>query len=130
MPWAGDLPHRTGGAMVSDRLGTSTGFALDNLQKRGDLFIGPGVDVYEGMVIGEASRPGEMTVNPAKAKELTNIRTHASDEAIKLKPPIDLSLELAIEWIAEDELVEVTPGSIRVRKRHLEESERRRLKQK
>ena len=128
MPWAGELPHRVGGAMVADRMGTSTGFALDNLQKRGELFIGPGIDVYEGMIIGEVSRPGEMTVNPTKGKELTNIRTHASDEAIKLKPPVDLTLDLAIEWIADDELVEVTPESIRVRKRHLTESERRRLK--
>jgi GTP-binding protein len=130
MPWAGELPHRTGGAMVADRMGTSTGFALDNLQKRGELFIGPATDVYEGMVIGEASRPGEMTVNPTKAKELTNIRTHSSDEAIKLKPPREQSMELAIEWIADDELVEVTPSSVRVRKRHLQESERRRRKQK
>jgi len=128
MPWAGELPHRSGGAMVADRIGTSTGFALDNLQKRGELFIGPGIAVYEGMIIGEASRPGEMTVNPTKGKELTNIRTHSSDEAIKLKPPIDLTLDLAIEWIAEDELVEVTPRSIRVRKRYLQESERRRRK--
>ncbi len=130
MPWAGELPHRTGGAMVADRIGKSTGFALDNLQKRGELFIGPTVDVYEGMVIGEGTRPGEMTVNPTKAKELTNIRTHSTDDAIKLKPPKDLSLEIAIEWIADDELVEVTPESIRVRKRHLQESERRRRKQK
>jgi GTP-binding protein len=129
MPWAGELPHRTGGAMVSDRKGTSTGFALDNLQRRGELFIGPGVDVYEGMIIGEASRPGEMQVNPAKPKELTNIRTHSTDDAIKLKPPRSLTLELAIEWIADDELVEVTPSSIRVRKRFLTESERRRRKQ-
>jgi GTP-binding protein len=130
MPWAGELPHRVGGAMVADRIGTSTGFALDNLQKRGELFIGPGVSVYEGMIIGEASRPGEMTVNPTKGKELTNIRTHSTDEAIKLKPPRDLTLDLAIEWIADDELVEVTPTSIRVRKRFLTESERRRRKMK
>ena len=129
MPWAGELPHRTGGAIVADRQGVSTGFALDNLQKRGELFIGPGEDVYEGMIIGEASRPEEMQVNPTKAKQLTNIRTHSTDEAIKLKPPRDLTLELAIEWIAGDELVEVTPNAIRVRKRHLTESERRRLKQ-
>ncbi len=128
MPWAGELPHRTGGAMVADRIGTATGFALDNLQKRGELFVGPGVAVYEGMIIGEASRPGEMQVNPTKAKELTNIRTHSTDEAIKLKPPKDLNLENAIEWIGDDELVEVTPKAIRVRKRHLTESERRRLK--
>jgi GTP-binding protein len=130
MPWAGELPHRTGGAMVADRLGAATGFALDNLQKRGELFISPGSAVYEGMIIGEASRPEEMQVNPTKTKQLTNIRTHSSDEAIKLKPPRELSLELAIEWIADDELVEVTPTAIRVRKRYVTESERRRLKQK
>ncbi len=130
MPWAGDLPHRSGGAMVADRIGTSTGFALDNLQKRGQLFIGPGIEVYEGMIIGEAARPEVMQVNPAKAKQLTNIRTHSTDDAIKLKPARVLTLDLAIEWIADDELVEVTPTAIRVRKRHLTESERRRLKQK
>jgi len=129
MPWAGDLPHRQGGAMVSDRLGTSTGFALDNLQKRGELFIGPNVEVYEGMIIGEASRPEDMQVNPTKAKQLTNIRTHSTDEAIKLKPPREMTLELAIEWISGDELVEVTPNAIRVRKRYLTESERKKRKQ-
>ena len=129
MPWAGALPHRSGGAIVADRIGSATGFALDNLQKRGDLFIRPGVDVYEGMIIGEASRPEEMQVNPTKAKQLTNIRTHSTDEAIKLKAARELTLELAMEWIADDELVEVTPEAIRVRKRHLTESERRRRKQ-
>jgi len=128
MPWAGDMPHRTGGAMSSDRKGASTGFALDNLQKRGELFIGPGADVYEGMIIGEASRPDEMTVNPTKGKQLTNIRTHASDEAIKLKPPRVHTLETAIEWIADDELAEITPGAIRVRKKFLTESDRKREK--
>ena len=128
MPWAGELPHRIGGAMVADRKGTTTGFALDNLQKRGELFLGPGTEVYEGMVVGEASRPGEMQVNPAKPKELTNIRAANADEAIKLKPHRQQSLELAVEWISDDELVEVTPGAIRVRKRHLTESERKRLK--
>jgi GTP-binding protein len=129
MPWAGDLPNRTGGAMIADRKGKATGFALDNLQQRGELFIGPGVDVYEGMIIGEASRPQNMAVNPTKGKQLTNIRTHQSDEAIKLKPPRELTLETAIEWIAADELVEVTPESIRVRKRLLSESDRKRAKQ-
>ncbi len=129
MPWVGDLPHRQGGAMVADRIGASTGFALDNLQKRGELFIGPGVDVYEGMIIGEASRPEDMQVNATKAKQMTNIRTHSTDEAIKLKTARLMTLELAIEWIAGDELVEVTPGAIRVRKRHLAESERKRHKQ-
>jgi len=128
MPWAGELPHRQGGAMIADRLGTSTGFALDNLQKRAELFIGPNTDVYEGMIIGEASRPEDMQVNATKTKQLTNIRTHSTDEAIKLKPPREMTLELAIEWIAEDELVEITPNAIRVRKRYLTESERKRQK--
>ena len=127
VPWVGELPHRIGGAMIADRIGSSTAFALDNLQKRGEMFITPGTDVYEGMVIGETSRPQDMVVNATKTKELTNIRTHASDEAIRLKPARALTLETAIEWIADDELVEVTPTAVRVRKRHLTESERRRL---
>ena len=130
LPWAGEMPHRIGGAMTADRTGSTTAFALDNLQKRGELFVGPGVDVYEGMVIGEASRPEEMTVNPTKGKQLTNIRTHASDDAIKLKPARTHTLETAIEWIADDELVEVTPTAVRVRKRFLTESDRKREKTK
>ena len=126
-PWVGELPHRVGGAMTADRSGVATAFALDNLQKRGELFIEPGEEVYEGMIIGEASRGEEMVVNPTRGKQLTNIRTHASDEAIKLRPPKRLTLELAIEWIDDDELVEVTPEAIRVRKKHLSERERRRL---
>ncbi len=128
MPWAGDLPHRSGGAMIADRKGKTTGFALDNLQQRGELFVGPGVDVYEGMIIGEASRPQNMVVNPTKGKQLTNIRTHSSDDAIKLKPHKELTLETGIEWIAADELVEVTPKAIRARKRLLVESDRKRAK--
>ncbi|MBI5157601.1 MAG: translational GTPase TypA [Acidimicrobiia bacterium] len=124
-PWAGDIPGRIGGAMIADRAGTSTGFALDNLQLRGELFIGIGEDVYEGMIIGESSRPDEMVVNPTRAKELTNIRTHAHDEQVRLAPPRRVTLETGIEWIAGDELVEVTPKSIRLRKRHLSESDRR-----
>jgi GTP-binding protein len=111
--------------MVADRAGTATGFALDNLQKRGELFVGPGDPVYEGMVIGENSRPGEMQANPTKGKQLTNVRAVGSDDAIKLKPPRRLTLETAIEWIEEDELVEVTPDAVRVRKRRLTEQERR-----
>jgi GTP-binding protein len=118
IPWAGDLPARQGGAMISDRAGTSTGYALDNLQKRGTLFIGPGEQVYAGMVIGENSRTADMPCNPAKPKQLTNIRTHAADEAIKLKPARTMTLERAIEWIGDDELVEVTPTAIRIRKRN------------
>jgi GTP-binding protein len=126
MPWAGEIPGRNGGAMIADRSGSATGFALDNLQNRGELFIEPGDPVYEGMVIGESSRPDVMMANPAKAKQLTNIRASGSDEAIKLKPARRLTLETAIEWIEDDELVEVTPEAVRVRKRFLSESERRR----
>jgi len=126
MPWAGDLPTRQGGAVLSDRSGTSTGFALDNLQKRSELFIGPGTEVYEGMIIGENARPQDMPANPAKAKQLTNIRSAAADDAIKLKPHRTMTLELAIEWIGEDELVEITPDAIRIRKRYLGESQRKR----
>lgn len=126
IPWAGDLPSRLGDAMVADRAGRSTGFALDNLQKRGELFIGPGEQVYEGMIIGVTSRSGEMVVNPTRPKELTNIRTHASDEAINLRPPTEMTLDGAMSWIADDEFVEVTPTAIRVRKKYLTEPERRR----
>ena len=125
-PWAGELPHRTGGAMIADRMGDVTGYALDNLQLRGQLFVGPGDICYEGMVIGEASRSGDMVVNAVRAKEKTNIRTHSHDEAVKLATPIEHTLESAIEWIGSDELVEVTPDAIRIRKRLLVEADRRR----
>ena len=124
--WAGDLPHRTGGAMVADRLGMATAYALDNLQTRGELFVGPGEVVYEGMVIGESSRPGDMVVNAVREKEKTNMRTHSHDEAAKLAPPKVHTLETAIEFIADDELVEITPDAIRIRKRLLTEPDRRR----
>jgi GTP-binding protein len=127
IPWVGDLPTRSGGAMIADRTGVSTGYALDNLQQRGELFIGPGVTVYEGMIVGETSRGGDMVVNVCREKQKTNIRTHAADDAIKLTPPRLLTLETAIEWIADDELVEVTPSNLRVRKRILTEQDRRRL---
>ncbi len=126
MPWAGDLPHRQGGAMISDRAGVTTGYALDNLQARGELFVGPGTPVYEGMVVGENARPDDMVINVVREKQKTNIRTHSADEAIKLTPPKVHTLESAIELIADDELVEVTPSSIRVRKRSLKEADRRR----
>jgi GTP-binding protein len=128
MPWVGELPHRQGGAMMADRTGVTTAYALDNLQTRGVLFVGPGEDVYEGMIIGENSRPDDMMVNCVREKQKTNIRTHSADEAIKLTPPKIVTLESGIEFIAEDELVEVTPESIRVRKRILKEQDRRRLK--
>jgi GTP-binding protein len=125
-PWAGELPRRRGGAMVADRAGAATGYALDKLQLRGELFIGPGTTVYEGMIVGENSRPGDMIVNVTREKQRTNIRTHATDEAIQLAPHRALTIESAIELIGDDELVEITPVSIRARKRLLREADRRR----
>ncbi|MDQ3937115.1 MAG: translational GTPase TypA, partial [Chloroflexota bacterium] len=125
-PWAGDVAHRTSGVLVSDRAGESNAYALFNLQERATLFIGAGVDVYEGMIVGENNRPGDMDVNPTREKKLTNIRTHSHDEALRLVPPPPLTLETAIEFIAEDELVEVTPTSLRLRKRLLSQHDRRR----
>jgi GTP-binding protein len=125
-PWAGEVEHRTSGVLVSDRAGISNAYGLFNLQERSTLFIGAGVPVYEGMIVGENSRPGDMDVNPTKEKKLTNIRTHSHDDALRLVPPPPMTLESAIEFIAADELVEVTPGSIRMRKRLLSLHERRR----
>jgi len=125
-PWAGELPHRTGGAMIADREGVTTAYALDNLQLRGELFVQPGDKVYEGMVIGESARGDEMVVNAVRAKEKTNIRTHSHDDGVKLAAPRIHTLETAIEWIADDELVEVTPTAIRIRNRHLGLEDRRR----
>ncbi len=125
-PWAGDVEHRTSGVLVSDRSGTSNAYGLFNLQDRSTLFIGSGVAVYEGMIVGENARPGDMDVNPTKEKKLTNIRTHSHDDALRLTPPPPMTLESAIEFIAADELVEVTPSSIRMRKRLLSVHDRRR----
>jgi GTP-binding protein len=125
-PWAGEVTHRTAGVLVADRTGTSNAYGLFNLQERAELFIGSGVDVYEGMIVGENSRPGDMDVNATKEKKLTNIRTHAHDEALRLTPPRPMTLEAALEFVAEDELVEVTPGAIRLRKRLLPKHERER----
>ena len=125
-PWAGEVTHRTSGVLVADRGGESNAYALFNLQERAELLIGAGEEVYEGMVVGENSRSGDMDVNPTKEKKLTNIRTHAHDEALRLTPPRPLTLESAIEFIAADELVEVTPRSIRLRKRTLSSHDRRR----
>jgi GTP-binding protein len=126
MPWSGELPHRKGGAIVADRTGRATGYALDNLQERGAFFIEPGNDVYEGMVVGENARADDMVVNPTKEKQKTNMRTHATDDAIKLEPPRELTVETAIEFIAADELVEVTPSTLRIRKRILDRRSRER----
>jgi GTP-binding protein len=125
-PWAGEVTHRTSGVLVSDRAGTSNAYALFNLQERSQLLIGAGVEVYEGMIVGENSRPDDMDVNPTKEKKLTNIRTHSHDESLRLTPPRPITLETALEFIAVDELVEVTPQSIRLRKRLLSQHDRRR----
>jgi GTP-binding protein len=125
-PWAGEVTHRTNGVLVADRPGISNAYGLFNLEERAELFIGAGVDVYEGMIIGENSRSGDMNVNATKTKQLTNIRTHSHDESLRLTPPRPITLESAIEFISDDELVEVTPTSIRLRKRFLSEHDRRR----
>jgi len=125
-PWAGEVTHRTNGVLVSDRTGTSNAYGLFNLQERSELFIGAGEEVYEGMIVGENARAGDMDVNACKEKKLTNIRTHSHDEALRLTPPRPLTLESAIEFIGSDELVEVTPTSIRLRKRLLTKTDRER----
>jgi GTP-binding protein len=112
--------------MVSNARGEVLAYALFNLQERGRLFVAPGDVVYEGQIVGESSRDGDMVVNPLKGKKLTNIRTQSKDENVLLTPPVRMSLEQAMEYIADDELVEVTPKSIRLRKRHLTEGERKR----
>jgi GTP-binding protein len=118
-PWHGAIPARPTGALVADRSGVATAYALYNLQERGEIFVDPGSTVYEGMIIGENARPSDMDVNPTKEKKQTNMRASTADEAIRLIPPRRLSLEQAIEFINDDELVEVTPKSIRLRKRIL-----------
>jgi GTP-binding protein len=118
-PWHGSIPARAAGALVADRAGVATAYAIYNLQERGEIFIDPGITVYEGMIIGENSRPNDMDVNVTKEKKQTNMRASTADEAIRLVPPRRLGLEQAIEFINDDELVEVTPSTIRLRKRIL-----------
>jgi GTP-binding protein len=118
-PWQGEIPHRTTGAMVADRAGRTTAYAIEHLQPRGILMIEPGTEVYEGMIVGENSRPNDLDVNIVREKKLTNMRASTADEAVHLLPPRLLSLEQAIEFIAEDEWVEVTPRTIRLRKKVL-----------
>jgi GTP-binding protein len=115
--WQGDIAHRQNGALVADRAGRTTGYAIDNLQARGTMFIGPGDAVYEGQIVGENSRDNDLDVNITKEKKLTNMRASTSDEGIKLTPPRIMNLEQCLEWIREDELLEVTPKSLRLRKR-------------
>ena len=123
-PWHGPIPSRATGALVADRTGPATAFAISNLQDRGEIFIDPATEVYEGMIIGENSRANDLDVNVTKEKKQTNMRASTADEAIRLIPPRKLSLEQAIEFINDDELVEVTPRSIRLRKKVLASNQR------
>ena len=123
-PWHGDLRTRPNGSMVADRRGATTAYALINLQERGALFVGPGVEVYEGMIVGENARSEDMDVNPTKEKKLTNMRAAAADETVRLVPALHLSLEQALEFIREDECAEVTPSTVRLRKVILDASDR------
>jgi GTP-binding protein len=123
-PWHGELRTRPTGSLVADRRGPTTAFALQNLQERGALFVGPGADVYEGMIVGENARAEDLDVNACKEKKLTNMRSSTADELVRLIPPRPLSLEHALEFIRDDECVEVTPASIRLRKVELSASKR------
>jgi GTP-binding protein len=123
--WQGEIPHRLTGALIADRAGVSTAYSLWNLQERGELFVGPGVEVYEGMIIGENAKDNDLDVNVVREKKLTNMRASTADEAIRLVPFRQLNLEQAIEFIAEDEFVEVTPKSLRLRKKTLAANRRK-----
>ena len=122
--WQGDISMRPTGSMMADRAGRATGYAMFNLQERGEIFIAPGTEVYEGMIVGENAKDADLDVNIVKEKKLTNMRASTADEAIRLVPPKILNLEQAIEFIKEDELVEVTPSSIRLRKKTLKSNQR------
>ncbi|MDX2275089.1 MAG: translational GTPase TypA [Hyphomonadaceae bacterium] len=124
--WKGEIPGRRNGALISNDKGVSTAYALWNLEERGKMFIADGEDVYEGMIIGENSRSEDLDVNPLKGKKLTNVRASGKDESIRLTPPKRMTLEQAIAWIEDDELVEVTPNAIRLRKAYLDPNERKR----
>lgn len=125
-PYVGDIPGRTKGSLVSMENGQITAYALDGLQPRGILFVSPGDETYEGMIVGEHSRDNDLDVNPTKGKKLTNMRASGTDDAVKLMPPRIMTLEAALDWINDDELIEVTPKSIRLRKRGLKAHERKR----
>jgi GTP-binding protein len=123
--WQGEIPHRLTGVLVADRSGGSTAYALWGLQERGELFVGPGVELYEGMIIGENAKDTDLDVNAVREKKLTNMRASTADEAIRLVPFRNLNLEQAIEFIADDEFVEVTPKSLRLRKKVLQSNRRK-----
>jgi len=124
--WQGEIPHRLTGALIADRPGVTTPYALYNLQERGELFVGPTIDVYEGMIVGENAKDNDLDVNVVREKKLTNMRSSTSDMAIRLVPYRNLNLEQAIEFIAEDEYVEVTPKALRLRKKILQANRRKR----
>ena len=124
--WQGEIPHRPTGALIADRAGISTAYALWGLQERGELFLGPGVELYEGMIVGENAKDNDLDVNAVREKKLTNMRASTADEAIRLVPFRQLNLEQAIEFIAEDEFVEITPKSLRLRKKILQSNKRKR----
>lgn len=126
-PFKGPITERRSGVLISTEAGKSVAYALWKIQERGPLFIGAGVSVYEGMIIGENAKPGDIEVNPIKGKQLTNIRAANKDEAVVLTPPVQMSLEKALAYIAEDELVEITPKNIRLRKLYLDSNERRKF---
>jgi GTP-binding protein len=123
--WQGEIPHRLTGALIADRAGTSTAYALWGLQERGELFVGAGIELYEGMIIGENAKDDDLDVNAVREKKLTNMRASTADEAIRLVPFRQLNLEQAIEFIAEDEFVEITPKSLRLRKKVLQSNGRK-----
>jgi len=125
--WQGKVPKRANGAIVSDREGETVAYALFDIQERGELFYGPGVSVYEGMICGEHAHPNDLDVNVTRGRKLTNIRAAGRDENIILSPPREMSLEKALEWIKEDELVEITPRNVRLRKKVLPAGDRYRL---
>jgi GTP-binding protein len=127
-PWHGELRTRPSGSLVADRKGPATGFALANLQERGAMFVGPGTEVYEGMIVGENARSDDMDVNICKEKKLTNMRQSTSDELERLVPARNLSLEQALEFCREDECIEVTPGFVRLRKVELDAKQRERIR--
>jgi len=124
-PYAGEIKKRQVGSMISMAAGKALGFSLANLQTRGELYIGAGAEVYEGMVVGNTSKGEEMVVNPTKGKQLTNMRAAGTDEAIRLIPPKEISIEVGLEIMADDEYLEVCPKSVRLRKQFLKESDRR-----
>ena len=127
-PWAGDLVTRTTGALVADRRGATATYALMTLQERGILFLGPGEEVYEGMIVGVQKRAGDMAVNVCREKKQSNVRAASADIAVRLTPATKLSLEQSLDFLVDDELLEVTPKHLRLRKRHLTEVEQARAR--